>query len=204
MQENKIQQLFDDYFSLYSPSLSKGIALLTIFLEQGIKREELDLIFNLFSNEIAPYLQEISSTEERAEIFRLVLFDKLKFNIESLTDEKQLSLKQVIRTRKTTPMFMGVLYMLLAENFNTPAFLALSKGQIFVCFKREYNFPNVYINVTNKGIFTTSIGTNINNFQILTAKRIINHLLSNLIYLYTKQNLGDKKQLVQSFLAKCL
>ena len=208
MQKTKIQQLFDDYFSLYTPSLSKGIALLTIFLELGLKRGELDLIFNLFSNEIAPYLQEISSTEDKAEIFRLVLFDKLHFEIEPLKDEKQLSLKQVIRTRKTTPMFMGVLYLLLAENFNTPAFLALSKGQVLVCFRHEYNFPNVYIDVANKGVFTTSnydsFDINTKNFQILTTKQIIKHLLSNLIYLYTKQNLSGKKQQVQSFLSKCL
>ncbi len=213
MQENKIKQLFDDYFSLYTPSLAKGIALLTIFLEQGLKKGELDLIFNLFSNEIAPYLQENSSTEEKAEIFRLVLFDKLHFEIEPLKNEKQLSLKQVIRTRKTTPMFMGVLYLLLAQNFNTPAFLALSKGQVLVCFRHEYNFPNVYIDVASKGIFTTekekylspgSINISNENFQILTTKQIIRHLLFNLIYLYTKQNSEDKKQKVQSFLAKYL
>jgi len=211
MQKNKIQQLFEDYFSLYNPSLSKGVALLTMFLEPGLKRGELDLLFNLLANEIAPYLQENSSTEEKAEIFRLVLFDKLKFKIEPLTDEKQLSLKQVIRTRKSTPMFMGVLYLLFAGNFNIPSFLVLSKGQVFVCFKREYNFPNVYINISNNGSFTTensyiSAGANDVrvNPHILTIKQIIRHLLSNLIYLYTKQNADDKKLQVQTFLEKCL
>ena len=213
MQKNKIQQLFEDYFSLYSPSLSKGVALLTIFLEPELKRGELDLVFNLLASEIAPYLQENSSTEEKAEIFRLVLFDKLKFKIEPLTDEKQLSLKQVIRTRKSTPMFMGVLYMLLAENFNIPTFLALSKGQVFVCFRREYNYPNVYIDMSNSGTFSTekehylfvgAVDKSYGNFQILTVKQIIRHLLSNLIYLYTKQNADDKKQQVQTFLEKYL
>ena len=79
MTQDKLQTLFKDYFGLYNPSLSKGAALLAMLLDNTLKRGELDLVFNLLANEIAPYLQENSSTEEKAEIFRLVLFDKLKF-----------------------------------------------------------------------------------------------------------------------------
>ena len=205
-QENKLNLLFKDYFALYSPSLSKGVALLEMLLSPGLKRGELDLLFNLLCEEIAPYLQENSSPEEKAEIFRLVLFDKLHFKIESLTDEKQLSLKDVIRTRKTTPMFMGVLYLLLAQNFNTPAFFALSKGKVIVCFKREYNFPSVYIEIAQNCTFTTMGETygavqGGGDFQILNNKQIIRYLLSNLVYLYSKQNSDDKKQQIQTLLS---
>ena len=45
------------------------------------------------------------------------------------------------------------MYLLLAKNFHTPAFLGLNGGKIFVCFEKEYTFPNVYIersgNLTN-------------------------------------------------------
>lgn len=203
-QENKLNLLFKDYFALYSPSLSKGAALLEMLLSAGLKKGELDLLFNLLCEEIAPYLQETSSTEEKAEIFRLVLLEKLNFKIEPLTNEKQLSLKDVIRTRKTTPMFMGVLYLLLAQNFNTPAFLALNKGKVIVCFSREYNFQSVYIEIAKNCTFTTMGETygakSGGDFQILNNKQIIRYLLSNLIYLYTKQNADDKKQFVQSLL----
>ena len=202
-QENKLNLLFKDYFTLYSPSLSKGIALLEMFLTPSLKKGELDLLFNLLCSEISPYLQETSSPEEKAEIFRLVLFDKLRFKIEPLTDEKQLSLKDVIRTRKTTPMFMGVLYLLLAQNFNAPAFLALSKGKIIVCFKGEYNFPSVYIEIAQNCTFMTDCA-HYNPSQILSNKQIIKYLLSNLIYLYTKQNLTVKKQQIQQLLENYL
>ena len=204
-QANKLQTLFKDYFGLYNPTLSKGTALLAMLLDDILKRGELDSSFNLLCGEIAKYLQDISSTEEKAEIFRLVLFDKLKFKVNSLNDEKQLSLKQVIRTRNTTPMFMGVLYLLLAQNFHTPAFLGLSKGQIIVCFSREYNFPNVYIGLNNSGAFTTDSELSArgikHELQILNTKQIIRHLFSNLIYLYTKQNDTDKKQFIQTLIA---
>ena len=204
-QANKLQTLFKDYFGLYNPTLSKGTALLAMLLDDTLKRGELDSSFNLLCGEIAKYLQDISSTEEKAEIFRLVLFDKLKFKVNSLNDEKQLSLKQVIRTRNTTPMFMGVLYLLLAQNFHTPAFLGLSKGQIIVCFSREYNFPNVYIGLNNSGAFTTDSELSArgikHELQILNTKQIIRHLFSNLIYLYTKQNDTDKKQFIQTLIA---
>lgn len=203
-QENKLNLLFKDYFSLYSPSLSKGVALLAMLIDSTLKKGELDLVFNLLCDEISPYLQDVSSTEEKAEIFRLVLFDKLKFKISSLNSEIQLSLKQAIRTRNTTPMFMGVLYLLLAENFHTPAFLGLSKGQIVVCFSKEYNFQNVYIGVNNNGTFTTDSEIAArgikHELQVLNTKQIIRYLLSNLIYLYTKQNAEDKKQAVQKLL----
>ena len=208
MTQDKLQTLFKDYFGLYNPSLSKGVALLTLLLDTTLKRGELDLAFNLLSGEISPYLQDISSTEEKAEIFRLVLFDKLKFKISGLNEEKQLSLKQAIRARNTTPMFMGVLYLLLAKNFHTPAFLGLSKGQVIVCFEKEYNFPNVYIGLNNNGAFVTDSELSARGvkqeLQILNTKQIIRYLLSNLIYLYTKQNLDDKKQLVQTLLENCL
>ena len=204
-QANKLQTLFKDYFGLYNPTLSKGTALLAMLLDDTLKRGKLDSSFNLLCGEIAKYLQDISSTEEKAEIFRLVLFDKLKFKVNSLNDEKQLSLKQVIRTRNTTPMFMGVLYLLLAQNFHTPAFLGLSKGQIIVCFSREYNFPNVYIGLNNSGAFTTDSELSArgikHELQILNTKQIIRHLFSNLIYLYTKQNDTDKKQFIQTLIA---
>ena len=207
-QANKLQTLFKDYFGLYNPSLSKGAALLAMLLDTTLKRGELDSVFNLLCGEISPYLQDISSTEEKAEIFRLVLFDKLKFKVSGLNDEKQLSLKQVIRTRNTTPMFMGVLYLLLVQNFQTPAFLGLSKGQIIVCFKQEYNFPNVYIGLNNNGAFITDSELSAcgikQELQILNTKQIIRHLLSNLIYLYTKQNAGSKKQFIQNILENCL
>ena len=202
-QEKNIESLFKDYFSLYYPSLSKGVALLTMLLEADLKRGELDLIFNLLSGEISPYLQENSSTEEKAEIFRLVLFDKLKFKIKSLTDEKQLSLKHTVSTRSTTPMFMGVLYLLLAQNFNTPAFLGLNKGKVIVCFEHEYNFPRVYIEMNDNGTFITESEYRLDpkdSLESLTTKQIIRHLLSNLIYLYTKQNSDEKKQTVQKLL----
>ena len=208
MTQDKLQTLFKDYFGLYNPSLSKGVALLTLLLDTTLKRGELDLAFNLLSGEISPYLQDISSTEEKAEIFRLVLFDKLKFKISGLNEEKQLSLKQAIRARNTTPMFMGVLYLLLAKNFHTPACLGLSKGQVIVCFEKEYNFPNVYIGLNNNGAFVTDSELSARGvkqeLQILNTKQIIRYLLSNLIYLYTKQNLDDKKQLVQTLLENCL
>ena len=208
-QENKLNLLFKDYFSLYSPSLSKGVALLEMLLAPTLKKGELDLLFNLLCEEITPYLQDNSSPEEKAEIFRLVLFDKLKFKIESLTEDKQLSLKQAIRTRKATPMFMGVIYLLLAQNFHTPAFLALSKGKIIVCFNREYNFPSVYIEMAGNCSSTTAGETygakqGGGDFQILSNKQIIKYLLSNLIYLYTKQKADDKKQQIQTFLENYL
>ena len=203
-QTNKLQTLFKDYFGLYNPSLSKGVALLAMLLDDTLKKGELDSAFNLLCGEIAPYLQETSSTEEKAEIFRLVLFDKLKFKITGINDEKQLSLKQIIRTRNTTPMFMGVLYLLLAQNFHTPAFLGLSKGQIIVCFEKEYNFPNVYIGLNNSGAFITDSELSArgikHELQILNIKQIIRYLLSNLIYLYTKQNAADKKQFIQTLI----
>ena len=202
-QENKLNLLFKDYFTLYSPSLSKGIALLEMFLTPSLKKGELDLLFNLLCSEISPYLQDTSSPEEKAEIFRLVLFDKLRFKIEPLTDEKQLSLKDVIRTRKTTPMFMGVLYLLLAQNFNAPAFLSLSKGKIIVCFRGEYNFPSVCIEIAQNCTFTADTAI-YNPSQILSNKQIIKYLLSNLIYLYTKQNLTVKKQQIQQLLENYL
>jgi len=174
-----------------------------MLLAPALKKGELDLLFNLLCEEISPYLQETSSPEEKAEIFRLVLFDKLHFKVESLTDEKQLSLKEVIRTRKTTPMFMGVLYLLLAQNFNTPAFLALSKGKIIVCFSREYNFRGVYIEITKKCTFTTDTAL-YSPLQTLSNKQIIKYLLSNLVYLYTKQNADAKKQQVQALLSNYL
>ena len=208
MTQDKLQTLFKDYFGLYTPSLSKGVALVSLLLDETLKRGELDSSFNLLCGEIAKYLQEVSSTEEKAEIFRLVLFDKLKFKISALSDEKQLSLKQVIRTRNTTPMFMGVLYLLLAQNFRTPAFLGLSKGQIIVCFKKEYNFPNVYIGLNNNGAFITDSELSARGvkqeLQILNTKQIIRYLLSNLIYLYTKQNADGKKQFIQTLLGNCL
>ncbi len=208
MTHEKLNLLFKDYFSLYNPPLSKGVALLEILLNPTLKKGELDLVFNLLCGEIAPYLQDISSTEEKAEVFRLVLFDKLKFKINGLNEEKQLSLKQVIRARNTTPMFMGVLYLLLAHNFNTPAFLGLSGGKIFICFEKEYNFPNVYIEINNNGTFTTESeqyarGINL-TLQKLNNKQIIKYLLSNLIYLYTKQNTAGKKQFIQNLLENCL
>ena len=179
-----------------------------MLLASDLKKGELDLLFNLLCGEIAPYLQDNSSPEEKAEIFRLALFDKLHFKVESLTDEKQLSLKTVIRTRKTTPMFMGVLYLLLAQNFNTPAFLALSKGRVIVCFSREYNFPSVYIEVAKNCTFTTAGETygaqSRGDFQILDNKQIIKYLLSNLVYLYTKQNCEDKKHFIQQLFDTCL
>lgn len=208
MTQDKLQTLFKDYFGLYNPSLSKGVALLTLLLDTTLKKGELDLAFNLLSGEICPYLQDISSTEEKAEIFRLVLFDKLKFKISGLNEEKQLSLKQAIRVRNTTPMLMGVIYLLLAQNFNTPAFLGLSKGQVIVCFEKEYNFPNVYIGINNNGAFITDSELSARGvkqeLQILNTKQIIRYLLSNLIYLYTKQNADYKKQLVQTLLENCL
>ena len=208
MTQEKLETLFKDYFDLYNPSLSKGVTLLTLLLDETLKRGELDTIFNLLSGEINPYLQDISSTEEKAEIFRLVLFDKLKFKVSGLSDENQLSLKQVIRKRNTTPMFMGVLYLLLAKNFHTPAFLGLSKGQIIVCFEKEYNFPNVYIGLNNNGAFITDSELSARGvkqeLQILNTKQIIRYLLSNLIYLYTKQNAEDKKQFIQTILENCL
>jgi len=207
-QENKLKQLFSDYFALYSPSLAKGAALLEMLLSDDLKKGELDLLFNLLCEEISPYLQETSSPEEKAEIFRLVLFEKLSFKIEPLTSERQLSLKDVIRTRKTTPMFMGVLYLLLAQNFNTPSFLALNKGKVIVCFRREYNFPSVYIEIAKNCTLMTMGETygakSGGSFQILDNKQIIQYLLSNLIYLYTKQNSESKKQLIQEILANCL
>ncbi len=208
MTQDKLDLLFKDYFALYNPPLSKGVALLELLLNPTLKKGELDLVFNLLCGEIAPYLQDISSTEEKAEIFRLVLFDKLKFKIESLTDDKQLSLKQTVRLRSTTPMFMGVLYLLLAHNFNTPAFLGLSGGKIFVCFEKEYNFPNVYIEINSNGNFTTESeqyarGINL-SLQTLNNKQIIKYLLSNLIYLYTKQNATNKKQFIQNLLENYL
>ena len=204
MTHDKLNLLFKDYFALYTPPLSKGVALLEILLNPTLKKGELDLVFNLLCGEIAPYLQDISSTEEKAEVFRLVLFDKLKFKIENLTDDKQLSLKHTVRLRSTTPMFMGVLYLLLAHNFNTPAFLGLSGGKIFVYFEKEYNFPNIYIEINNNGSFTTESeqyarGINL-SLQTLNNKQIIRYLLSNLIYLYTKQNAADKKQFIQNLL----
>ena len=202
-QENKLQCLFKDYFSLYTPSLPKGITLLEMFLNPSLKRGEMDFVFNLLCGEISPYLQEESTTEEKAEIFRMVLFDKLGFEITNLSNENQLSLKQVIRTRKTTTLFMGVLYLLLAQNFNTPAFLALYKGQPIVCFRKEYNFPSIFIEISKKGIFTLNSDIT-NNLQILSTKQIIRHLLSNLIYLYGKQNRSDKKQTVQNIIEQCL
>lgn len=209
-QENKLDLLFKDYFSLYSPSLSKGVALLEMLLTPEVKKGELDLLFNLLCEEISPYLQDTSSPEEKAEIFRLVLFDKLHFKIEPLSDEKQLSLKQAIRTRTATPMFMGVIYLLLAQNFHTSSFLALSKGKIIVCFNKEYNFPAVYIDMAENCNFTTSgetygaVHQSGGDFQILNNKQIIRHLLSNLIYLYKKQNLADKKQQIQKLLESYL
>ena len=207
-QANKLQTLFKDYFGLYNPSLSKGSALIAMLLDDTLKKGELDSAFNLLSGEIAPYLQDTSSTEEKAEIFRMVLFDKLKFKVNGINDEKQLSLKQVIRTRNTTPMFMGVLYLLLAQNFHTPAFLGLSKGQIIVCFSKEYNFPNVYIGLNNSGAFITDSELSARGvkqeLQVLNTKQIIRYLLSNLIYLYTKQNNTDKKQFIQTLLENCL
>ena len=204
MTQEKLQTLFKDFFALYEPSLSKGTALLALILDETLKRGELDSAFNLLCGEIAKYLQENSSTEEKTEIFRLVLFDKLKFKVSGLNDEKQLSLKQVIRLRNTTPMFMGVLYLLLAQNFHTPAFLGSSKGQIIVCFKKEYNFPNVYIGLNNNGAFVTDSELSARGIkyelQILNTKQIIRYLLSNLIYLYTKQNAESKKQFVQTLL----
>ena len=204
MTQDKLQILFKDYFGLYNPSLSKGVALLTLLLDTTLKRGELDSVFNLLCGEISPYLQDDSSTEEKAEIFRLVLFDKLKFKISSLSEDTQLSLKQVIRRRSTTPMFMGVLYLLLAKNFHTPVFLGLSKGQIIVCFEKEYNFPNVYIGINNNGTFITDSELSArgikHELQILNTKQIIRYLLSNLIYLYTKQNADDKKQFIQTLL----
>ena len=203
-QANKLQTLFKDYFGLYNPSLSKGSALIAMLLDDTLKKGELDSSFNLLCGEIAPYLQETSSTEEKAEIFRMVLFDKLKFKVIGINEEKQLSLKQVIRTRNTTPMFMGVLYLLLAQNFHTPAFLGLSKGQIIVCFSKEYNFPNVYIGLNNNGAFITDSELSARGvkqeLQVLNTKQIIRYLLSNLIYLYTKQNNTDKKQFIQTLL----
>lgn len=203
-QENKLQTLFKDYFGLYNPLLSKGTALLSMLLDMTLKKGELDSSFNLLCREIAAYLQENCSTEEKAEIFRLVLFDKLKFKVNGLKSEEQLSLKQVIRTRNTTPMFMGVLYLLLAKNFHTPAFLGLSKGQVIVCFSQEYNFPNVYIGLNNNGAFITDSELSARGIkqelQILNTKQIIRYLLSNLIYLYTKQNSADKKKFIQTLL----
>ena len=207
-QENRLNLLFKDYFGLYSPSLSKGVALLGMLIDPSLKKGELDLVFNLLCEEIFPYLQDDSSTEEKAEIFRLVLFDKLKFKVTGLNSETQLSLKQTLRTRSTTPMFMGVLYLLLAQNFNTPAFLALNKGQIIVCFEKEYNFPNVYIGVNSSGIFTTDTELAARGIKqdlhILNNKQIIKYLLSNLIYLYTKQNAAAKKEFIQNLLGNCL
>ena len=204
MTQDKLQILFKDYFALYNPSLSKGVALLAMLLDSTLKKGELDLVFDLLCREISPYLQDISSTEEKAEIFRLVLFDKLKFKISGLNEEKQLSFKQVIRARNTTPMLMGVLYLLLAKNFHTPAFLGLSKGQIVVCFEKEYNFPNVYIGINNNGTFITDSELSARGIkqelQVLTTKQIIRYLLSNLIYLYTKQDASVKKQFVQTLL----
>lgn len=207
-QENKLQNLFKDYFGLYHPSLSKGVALLAMLVDPSIKKGELDSVFNLLCGEIAPYLQETSSTEEKAEIFRLVLFDKIKFKITGLSSETQISLKQAVRTRSTTPMFMAVLYLLLAQNFNTPAFLGLNKGQPIVCFTKEYNFPNVYIEINNQGLPVTeselyACGVNY-DLQILNNKQIIRYLLSNLIYLHTKQSAEDKKQFIQTLLESCL
>ncbi len=208
MTQDKLQTLFKDYFGLYNPSLSKGVALLTLLLDTTLKRGELDSVFNLLCGEIAPYLQDDSSTEEKAEIFRLVLFDKLKFKISGVNDDTQLSLKQVIRKRSTTPMFMGVMYLLLAKNFHTPAFLGLSKGQVIVCFEKEYNFPNVYIGLNNNGAFITDSELSARGvkqeLQVLNTKQTIRYLLSNLIYLYTKQNADDKKQFVQTLLENCL
>lgn len=207
-QANKLETLFKDYLGLYKPSLSKGAALLAMLLDDTLKRGELDTAFNLLCGEVAPYLQETSSTEEKAEIFRLVLFDKLKFKVSGLKSEEQLSLKQVIRSKNTTPMFMGVLYLLLAKNFHTPAFLGLSKGQIIVCFEKEYNFPNVYIGLNNNGAFITDSELSARGIkqelQILNTKQIIRYLLSNLIYLYTKQNAAEKKQFIQTILENCL
>ncbi|MBO4708116.1 MAG: hypothetical protein J5594_06160 [Elusimicrobiaceae bacterium] len=207
-QENKLQTLFKDYFALYNPSLSKGVALISMLLDTTLNKGELDAAFSLLCREVAQYLQDTSSTEEKAEIFRLVLFDKLKFKVSSLSDERQLSLKQVIGLKNTTPMFMGVLYLLMAKNFHTPAFLGLSKGQIIVCFEKEYNFPNVYIGLNNNGVFITDSELSARGIkqelQILNTKQIIRYLLSNLIYLYTKQNTADKKQFVQTLIENCL
>lgn len=208
MTQDKLQILFKDYFALYDPSLSKGVALLNLLLDETLKRGELDSVFNLLCREISQYLQEASPTEEKAEIFRLVLFDKLKFKVSGLSDEKQLSLRQVINLKNTTPMFMGVLYLLLAKNFHTPAFLGLSKGKIIVCFEKEYNFPSVYIGINNNGAFITDSELSARGIkqelQILNTKQIIKYLLSNLIYLYTKQNTADKKQFVQTLIENCL
>ncbi len=207
-QKNKLQTLFKDYFSLYNPSLAKGVTLVALLVDTTLKRGELDAVFNLLCREIENYLQEISSPEEKAEIFRMVLFNDLKFKVSALSEEKQLSLKQVIRTKNTTPMFMGVLYLLLAKNFNTPAFLGLSKGQVIVCFQKEYNFPNVYIGVNNDGASTTDSQLAAHGIkhelQILNTKQIIRYLLSNLIYLYTKQKNDEKKQFIQTLLENCL
>ena len=207
-QANKLQTLFKDYFGLYNPSLSKGVALIAMLLDDTLKRGELDSVFNLLCGEISPYLQDASSTEEKAEIFRLVLFDKLKFKVTGLNNENQISLKQAIRIKNTTPMFMGILYLLLAKNFHTPAFLGLSRGQVIVCFSKEFNFPNVYIGLNNNGAFITESELSARGvkqeLQVLSTKQIIRYLLSNLIYLYTKQKADDKKQFVQTILENCL
>jgi regulator of sirC expression with transglutaminase-like and TPR domain len=202
---------FKWYFGRHSPALMPAIILIAKFVNPGITDEAAVASFEALLQDISPTIEEGGDIAAKAAQLGDNIFGSFNFKAESLgCDARLLSLPDIINRRRATPLCMAVLYALLAPHFEIWADIIDVHGKPVVRLRDAATFEPVYVDVCAGGrfagegdchIYASSRGRewDASSVSALTNKQILRRLLTNLIYVYSKQE-GPAADLLRGFL----
>lgn len=208
--------LFKAWFNAKNPGLSEGMSLICRFINPGIKEEEIAASLSAFKETAAQILKPTYDVFYKAELLQSLIFNKLGFKVENLNaDAKILSLPDIIKRRKTSGFAMAVLYLLLADTFDTKADITDVAGKAVVRLRDTVSSEPVYIDITSSGQFvseeechayaaTRGMKWDSSGIKPLENKQIIKRLISNLIYVYSRSSAESENNTNLNFLRQYL
>lgn len=192
------------FFDRRSPALADGLLLVSRFLNPRESDEDILKNFNALKEHILEELEPAMDTFQCAACFEQVFFKDFNFQLEALSsDDRILSLPDIVKRRKVTPFGMAVMYLLLAQSADIEAKIVDIGGKPVVIFGGEKDgVEEVYIDISARGCFVSqsechfyaasrAVKWDASLMKALSSKQIVKRLLNNLIFIYSKaQNAG--------------
>jgi len=199
VKRENLQKHFAWFFDRRNPPLSDGILLTARFLNPHGKDQDLLKNFNALKEHILEEIEPAMDTFGYAACFEQVFFKDFNFQLVALcSDERILSLPDMIQRRRATPFGMAVLYLLLAQAADIEAKIIDMGGKPVVVFGGGEGIgEEVYVDISARGAFVSQSECHIyaatravkwqpSLMKPLTSKQIIKRLLNNLVFIYSK------------------
>lgn len=194
-------------------SLREGCFVVCSMLNPQISREQFEEALYQCSSEYRQELSEQRTALENVSLFNHVFFHRLRFTLcdQEMTDPRQASIFDALRSRRGNPFTIAAIYMMLAEDVALPLYPLCFPGG-FVPAYVEKGRELFYLNLFNNGeIFAQThlrdymieqgIPFDHNRFLLRKPNVLVNIYLESLLFIYSSTEDENMQELIQKALA---